>query len=304
MSDIEKSFMSRFDSLVALHQSENNPMSKEADNNIVPLTLNAVEEEQQRILNKAYGHNHVNYNQSIQSMREQNAKMAASLGYVSPRKNESTQQSTSFSYQGNTIENNNNNNSNNYNNNNNNNYTNKATPTRQPPPAPNPSMTLADPRDHQITVLRQTLVKERKASARALERAYEREVFLKKQIDILRSSNDTSLLGVGDVEMALDRMRESNRLAMASAQERAAKAEEEVALMKKSLIKAKAYHLHTTMEKLILDSTKSEKKFKAMIGNLQAEKNLYLKKIATMEQNIEQLGKEKIYWMNLATADK
>ena len=133
MSDIEKSFMSRFDSLVALHQSENNPMSKEADNNIVPLTLNAVEEEQQRILNKAYGHNHVNYNQSIQSMRAQNAKMAASLGYVSPRKNESTQQSTSFSYQGNTIENNNNNNSNNYNNNNNNNnYTNKATPTRQP----------------------------------------------------------------------------------------------------------------------------------------------------------------------------
>ena len=90
MSDIEKSFMSRFDSLVALHQSENNPMSKEADNNIVPLTLNAVEEEQQRILNKAYGHNHVNYNQSIQSMRAQNAKMAASLGYVSPRKNEST----------------------------------------------------------------------------------------------------------------------------------------------------------------------------------------------------------------------
>ena len=166
-------------------------------------------------------------------MREQNAKMAASLGYVSPRKNESTQQSTSFSYQGNTIENNNNNNSNNYNNNNNNNnYTNKATPTRKPPPTPNPSMTLADPRDHQITVLRQTLVKERKASARALERAYEREVFLKKQIDILRSSNDTSLLGVGDVEMALDRMRESNRLAMASAQERAAKAEEEVALMK------------------------------------------------------------------------
>ena len=48
------------------------------------------------------------------------------------------------------------------------------------------------------------------------------------------------------------------------------------------------------MEKLILDSTKSEKKFKAMIGNLQAEKNLYLKKIATMEQNIEQLGKKKL----------
>ena len=118
-------------------------------------------------------------------------------------------------------------------------------------------------------------------------------VFLKKQIGILRSSNDSSLLGIGDVEIALDRMRESSRVAIASAQERAAKAEEEVTLMKKSLIKAKAYHLHTTMENLILDSNKLEKKYKAMIGNLQAEKNLYLNKISSLEQELSKYKKEK-----------
>ena len=39
MSDIEKNFMSRFDSLVALHQIENKPVSAD-NNNIVPLTFN------------------------------------------------------------------------------------------------------------------------------------------------------------------------------------------------------------------------------------------------------------------------
>ena len=140
--------------------------------------------------------------------------------------------------------------------------------------------------------MRQTLVKERRASSRALERAFEREVFLKKQIDILRSSNDSSLLGVGDVELALDRMRQSSQAAIAESQERAEKAEKDVALMKKSLIKAKAYHLHTTMEKILLDSNKLEKKYKAMIGNLQAEKNLLSNKVSNLELKLRMCEKK------------
>ncbi len=93
--------MSRFDNLVAIHRSENIATAKAIDNSggntgnnnsdtTVPLSLNAVEKEQQQILDKAYGYNinHINYNQGIQSMREQNAKMAASLGYISPPQND------------------------------------------------------------------------------------------------------------------------------------------------------------------------------------------------------------------------
>ena len=81
-------------------------------------------------------------------------------------------------------------------------------------------------------------------------------------------------------------MRESSRIAIESAQKRALKAENEVALMKKSLIEAKAYQLHTTMEKLILDSSRAEKKYKAMISNLQAEKIMYLEKISELEKKL------------------
>lgn len=279
MSEIEKNFMSRFDDLVALNQNQN----VETSGNI-PLSLSAVEEEQQKILDRAYGRNvnHVNYNLNIQSMRDQNAKMAASLGYISPpNKGKEQKQSSSPAHSETAVVSNENSSS-----------SSKTTPTRFSPPVPLQSLTLSDPRDHQINVLRQTLVKERRASSRALERAFEREVFLKKQIDILRSSNDSSLLGVGDVELALDRMRQSSQAAIAESQERAEKAEKDVALMKKSLIKAKAYHLHTTMEKILLDSNKLEKKYKAMIGNLQAEKNLLSNKVSNLELKLRMCEKK------------
>ena len=258
MSDIEKNFMTRFDSLVARHRNEiENEATKEiavTESPPVSLSLKSVEEEQERIMRKVYGNtsDHVNYNQNIKNMREDNVKLAVALGNLASPGNDSKRASSATS-----------------------------TPKRTAPIVPR-----VDPRDHQIKVLRETLTTERKESARALERAFEREMFLKKQVDALRTSDSPSLMGVGEVEEALDRMRESSRIAIESAQKRALKAENEVALMKKSLIEAKAYQLHTTMEKLILDSSRAEKKYKAMISNLQAEKIMYLEKISELEKKL------------------
>ena len=74
MSDIEKNFMTRFDSLVARHRNEiENEAAKEiavTESPPVSLSLKSVEEEQERIMRKVYGNtsDHVNYNQNIKAI--------------------------------------------------------------------------------------------------------------------------------------------------------------------------------------------------------------------------------------------
>ena len=85
MSEIEKSFMTRFDSLVARHRNEIDiEATKEiavTESSPVSLSLKSVEEEQERIMRKVYGNtsDHVNYNQNIKNMREDNVKLAVAL---------------------------------------------------------------------------------------------------------------------------------------------------------------------------------------------------------------------------------
>ena len=168
MSEIEKNFMTRFDSLVARHRNEIDiEATKEiavTESSPVSLSLKSVEEEQERIMRKVYGNtlDYVNYNQNIKSMREDNVKLAVALGNLTSPGNDSKRASSATS-----------------------------TPKRTAPIIPR-----VDPRDHQINVLRETLTTERKESARALQRAFEREVFLKKQVDALRTSDSPSLMGL------------------------------------------------------------------------------------------------------------
>jgi hypothetical protein len=154
------------------------------------------------------------------------------------------------------------------------------------------------PRDFEISQLKTALQEQRntaseleRRSQEALRKAFEREQKLRQQLVRLESGQirhdssppKLSFINENEVDDYVRELKKNADVSIQLANERARDAENRAKAYKDSLVKAKMFKLHTALENMALDYSKKEKRFRAIIASLQADKNQLLEKLVRYE---------------------